>query len=457
MSFLSTPTLVLSDRSNHSIGKLASIPMTMNTALFSYEELQGPCAFRLLDLLPGQRVDPICCTIKHASVASRPEFYALSYCWGAASDREHIWIDGKLLAIQRNLHEFLIELRLLDRPRTIWADAICINQGDIAERTTQIALMRDIYSAAQTVMVWLGPHDAGSPQLFESFELIAADPASVQTSGSRDWKADIVQAFEELMSRPYWRRTWIIQEIVLANNIRLFCGNASTPWLDFVAIYMTWFQEATPAYQPRYPWPTKKSRRKYYRVEALDMLVDLRKRDAQPLLLDMMDWNHPFECFDFRDRVYGVLGFVADGADFLPLVDYHCSAEDLFLSVLEKLKVHTDRSLYNFITRLQTLATRIGLDLVECTEFLKILKRTEPEVLTSFDANAGAHLLGRDVNTIMYTPHESESEVQLRRTSLTLRKYYNFSVGPIGHNSDVITKAELLPGDWLSFLHPGVH
>ena len=186
------------------------------------------------------------------------------------------------------------------------------------------------------------------------------------------------------------------------------------------------------------------------------MLVDLRKRDAQPLLLDMMDWNHPFECFDFRDRVYGVLGFVADGADFLPLVDYHCSAEDLFLSVLKKLKVHTDRSLYKFITRLQTLATRIGLDLVECTEFLKILKRTESEVLTSFDANAGAHLLGRDVNPIMYTPNESESEVQLRRTSLTLRKYYNFSVGPIGHNSDLITKAELLSGDWLSFLHPGV-
>ena len=319
---------MLSDRSNYSIGKLASIPMTTNTTLFSYQELQGPCAFRLLDLLPGRRVDPICCTIKHASVASRPEFYALSYCWGAASDREHIWIDGKLLAIQRNLHEFLIELRLLDRPRTIWADAICINQGDIAERTTQIALMRDIYSAAQTVMVWLGPHDSGSPQLFEFFELIAADPASMQTSGSRDWKADIVQAFEELMSRPYWRRTWIIQEVVLANNIRLFCGKASTPWLDFVAMYKTWFQEAILASQSQYSRLTNKSRTEHYRVEALDMLVDLHKRDAQPLLLDMMDWNHPFECFDSRDRVYGVLGFVADGADFLPLVDYYCSAED---------------------------------------------------------------------------------------------------------------------------------
>jgi hypothetical protein len=338
MSFLSTPTPVLSDRSIHSIGKLASIPMTTNTTLFSYQELQGPCAFRLLDLLPGQRVDPICCTIQSSSVGNRPEFYALSYCWGSTNDWEHILVDGKLLPIQRSLHEFLVELRLLDRPRTVWADAICINQGDVVERNAQVALMRDIYSAAQTVLVWLGPHDAGSPQLFESFKLIAGDPAFQQTSLSLDWKENILQAFENLMSRSYWKRTWIIQEIVLASNIRFFCGDASTPWLDFVAMYKawTWTQDWTRSLQPRPKWLyispkphstifAKKSRRNDHRMETLDMLIHLRKRDAEPLFIEMMDWNHPYECFDFRDRVYGMLGFVSDGADFVSLVDYHCS------------------------------------------------------------------------------------------------------------------------------------
>ena len=131
----------------------------------------------------------------------------LSYCWGSTNDWEHILVDGKLLPIRRSLHEFLVELRLLDRPRTVWADAVCINQGDVVERNAQVALMRDIYFAAQTVLVWLGPHDAGSPQLFQSFKLIAADPAFLQTSASLGWKENILQAFKNLMSRSYWKRT----------------------------------------------------------------------------------------------------------------------------------------------------------------------------------------------------------------------------------------------------------
>lgn len=181
--------------------------MTMTTTFFSYQELNEPCAFRLLELLPGQRLDPICCAIQHSSVAIRPEFYALSYCWGSTNDWEHILVDGKLLPIRRSLHEFLVELRLLDRPRTVWADAVCINQCDVVERNAQVALMRDIYFAAQTVLVWLGPHDAGSPQLFQSFKLIAADPAFLQTSASLGWKENILQAFKNLMSRSYWKRT----------------------------------------------------------------------------------------------------------------------------------------------------------------------------------------------------------------------------------------------------------
>ena len=41
-----------------------------------------------------------------------------------------------------------------------WIDAICINQEDLQERSTQVLLMSKIYSQAQCTMAWLGEQDA---------------------------------------------------------------------------------------------------------------------------------------------------------------------------------------------------------------------------------------------------------------------------------------------------------
>ena len=76
--------------------------------------------FRLLDLLLCQRDEPIRCTTHHSSLAMRPRFYAVSYCWGPACDIEDVRTNGKLSSVQSNLYRFLIEVRLLDRPpRTV--------------------------------------------------------------------------------------------------------------------------------------------------------------------------------------------------------------------------------------------------------------------------------------------------------------------------------------------------
>jgi hypothetical protein len=46
-----------------------------------------------------------------------------------------------------------IAMASVDFPAKIWVDAICITQGDIAERNKQVTRMRDIYTQAQ--IVWL--------------------------------------------------------------------------------------------------------------------------------------------------------------------------------------------------------------------------------------------------------------------------------------------------------------
>ncbi|KAM5352881.1 hypothetical protein ACJ41O_005603 [Fusarium nematophilum] len=88
------------------------------------------------------------------------DYETLSYTWGSASDPPRsILINGQGYRVQRNLHDALSQFRMSRRYASrmrIWIDAICINQGDIIERATQVKRMRQIYSTAVRTVVWLG-------------------------------------------------------------------------------------------------------------------------------------------------------------------------------------------------------------------------------------------------------------------------------------------------------------
>lgn len=42
------------------------------------------------------------------------------------------------------------------KARHLWVDAICINQQDDVEKTSQVAAMGNIYESAARSIVWLG-------------------------------------------------------------------------------------------------------------------------------------------------------------------------------------------------------------------------------------------------------------------------------------------------------------
>ena len=65
-------------------------------------------------------------------------------------------------AIAPVLQPALRALRRTETDRTLWIDAICINQDDMAERNAQVAMMADIYDRAMNVCVWLGEGDESS-------------------------------------------------------------------------------------------------------------------------------------------------------------------------------------------------------------------------------------------------------------------------------------------------------
>jgi hypothetical protein len=86
-------------------------------------------------------------------------YEALSYTWGEDQFARHIICDNFPIAITQNLFEALHQFRKQDTDRSLWIDALCINQPDNEEKEYQIPLIKRIYARATCVLIWLGLPD----------------------------------------------------------------------------------------------------------------------------------------------------------------------------------------------------------------------------------------------------------------------------------------------------------
>jgi hypothetical protein len=87
-------------------------------------------------------------------------------------DLGEIICDGQKVTVGSELYDALRRLRRPDRERLIWIDALCINQQDVRERNMQVGNMREIYSKADHVLIWLGEHFSGGPASKNMFSFI---------------------------------------------------------------------------------------------------------------------------------------------------------------------------------------------------------------------------------------------------------------------------------------------
>ena len=148
--------------------KLLRLPKKSKPAPLVYEPLSRESTeIRILWLLPGSGTSPIEVKLEHIALesAGQLEYEAISSAWGPPEDPGTINVKStsskiiSTLLIRRNLYEALLQLRLEDGERALWADAICINQDDLEERGRQVERMADIYKTARQVVVWLGQID----------------------------------------------------------------------------------------------------------------------------------------------------------------------------------------------------------------------------------------------------------------------------------------------------------
>ncbi len=229
---------------------------------FTYEALTKHelREIRLVSLLCAELDAPIQCQLFHTFLdEDAPAFEALSYTWGEAPATGRIFLDDLAFVVTENLHSALRHLRRQVSARFLWIDAICLNQADDREKEHQIPYMHTIYQQAEAVLVWLGPASADSDL---AMDYIQARHALVEP-GREIEVSDIVHhdrwpltlypraplsqediksafAFFRLISRPWWRRAWIVQEISFAKELHVQCGNRLVSWTQMhVALLMT--------------------------------------------------------------------------------------------------------------------------------------------------------------------------------------------------------------------------
>jgi hypothetical protein len=126
---------------------------------YQYPALPNRRSFRVLQLLPGSGDEPLKCELVPVSLTDikRLKYEALSYVWGEGDPPFFIECENEQIKVTRNCHEALQHLRLQQETRTVWIDAICIDQSSIPERSDQVRLMGEIYRNADAVIGWLGP------------------------------------------------------------------------------------------------------------------------------------------------------------------------------------------------------------------------------------------------------------------------------------------------------------
>ncbi|KAJ8132498.1 hypothetical protein O1611_g1123 [Lasiodiplodia mahajangana] len=143
---------------------------------------------RLVKLWPGVGNTSIRCETIHAWFDENLSYEALSYTWGDPhSGGSIIDMNGLPFPVRENLEDALRSLRLRDKLRTLWIDALCIDQTNIEERNIQVGRMRDIYKGASKVLVFLGP---GADNSEMAMDLITGD----LDAGSDE--AEVPQAFQ---------------------------------------------------------------------------------------------------------------------------------------------------------------------------------------------------------------------------------------------------------------------
>lgn len=356
------------------------VPLSIQTG-----DPSGLFAIRLLHVLPStdsnsvvqcQLVETLIPDYRRSSTVEveshmHVEYHALSYSWGEQRFPQQIQIlDGSQdvgeIYITENLHSALQNLRLPDGEQILWVDALSINQSDITERNSQVSNMPQTYSEAVDVLVWLGAESSiNDGSLCLNFLANLAGQISTQiveplySDDSEDsddngrwpsfskkreindgtWRhrlkiyemvasflnssnSHVVPAF---LSRTWFRRRWIVQEVVLAQDVKIYCGTASILWVTFQTALTELYNHHSGGFDQAHCTT----------LRTMSRIRDTNSGAKVQTPLDTLVEFSEFLCSDPRDRLYALYGVIQHWLPASTTSENQPGAVDYSLSVGE--------------------------------------------------------------------------------------------------------------------------
>ncbi|KAK8084401.1 hypothetical protein PG997_005672 [Apiospora hydei] len=203
-------------------------------------QLNQEDSFRVIEIQPGERNAPINVRLITTNLQDCAPYEALSYAWGDLTQTESIEVvtttldngnnPSATLSVTISCADALRRLRFRTAPRTLWVDAICINQARVPERNHQLLLMPRIYSGASRVVIYLGEsNNTNSSDAVMDWLREILEPSD----SSGHLPPPDLNVIREFLGRRWFTRVWVLQEVRLAREAIVVCGDREVSWDAF--------------------------------------------------------------------------------------------------------------------------------------------------------------------------------------------------------------------------------
>ena len=333
-------------------------PQRLKLPKYQYRRLEDG-EIRLLVLRkPRWFIGVVNASIVHQPIDPSPDYEAVSYRWGSSERTDEILINGCRFGVTKSAYDLLIARRSIWRDRTIWIDAICINQDDNQEKGAQVQLMCEIYRRASRVVVYTGRDWRARYTAPLAFELIAAqfqyEGSDVEFANWTSQKLNSVRwrTLIELFTDEYFNRAWIVQEIAVAHKVEIYYGGVYIPWDLFVAI-IEFCTRPQQQYLLGISGEKDKRLSSGWQSPTIDNIIYLFLMRPQSDGTESKSWDLEsllfatarFRATDSRDKVFAILGLVTDASHGHGLIkpDYTKSVAEVYEDAARMVLLHNPK------------------------------------------------------------------------------------------------------------------
>ncbi|KAL8757904.1 MAG: hypothetical protein Q9199_001867 [Rusavskia elegans] len=213
-----------------------------NGTLPIWDQRLRPTQIRVLCIEPGDIDTPMVTSLSIANMTfydgieldntkKSITYEALSYSWGFSTETMPIRCNGHDISVLTTLYDALIHLRLRDRPRFIWIDALCINQADNEEKSVQVFRMSSVYYKAVKVIAYLGQTYTCCGSALQLLNKVDFDKSHADLC--HEGFKQLLLGVQLLLKAPWFTRTWVRQEVFMANSLDVQIGFVSLDWQRF--------------------------------------------------------------------------------------------------------------------------------------------------------------------------------------------------------------------------------